>query len=90
MGDGGTMMGTMMGGWMLLWALLGLAVLVLAALGGVWLARRLGRDRDEQTRGTSGPSDAAPGAQELLRRRYAAGEIDREEYLRTQRDLAEG
>jgi uncharacterized membrane protein len=28
-------------------------------------------------------------AEEVLRRRYAAGEIDREEYLQRQRDLTE-
>jgi uncharacterized membrane protein len=27
--------------------------------------------------------------EEIVRRRYAAGEIDRDEYLRRQRDLAE-
>ena len=81
--DGGMMdmmdmMGGMMAGWMLLWALVGLALLVLAVLAALWLARRL----------SPGRPDEAVGAEELLRRRYAAGEIDREEYLRMQRDLA--
>lgn len=89
MGDGGGMLG-MMGGWMLLWALVGLAVLVLAVLGAIWLVRRLGPGRGAETLGSPGRSEEAPSAQELLRRRYAAGEIDREEYLRMQRDLTGG
>ena len=78
--DGGMMdmMGGMMAGWMLLWALVGLALLVLTVLAAIWLARRL----------SPGRTDEAPGADEVLRRRYAAGEIDREEYLRMQRDLS--
>ncbi len=83
--DGGMM--AMMGGWMLLWALVGLAVLVLAVLGAIWLARRLAPGRREEAHGSPGRPDEAPSAQELLRRRYAAGEIHREEYLRMQRDL---
>ena len=78
--DGGMMdmMGGMMAGWMVLWALVGLALLVLAVLAAIWLARRL----------TPGRTDEGSGAEEVLRRRYAAGEIDREEYLRMQRDLS--
>jgi putative membrane protein len=80
----------MMGGWMLLWALVGLAVLVLAVLGSIWLARRLREGRGKEAHGSPGRPEVAPSAQELLRRRYAAGEIDREEYLRMQRDLTTG
>jgi putative membrane protein len=89
MDHGGGMM-AMMGGWMLLWALVGLAVLVLAVLGATWLARRLSPDRREDSLSSPGRPDEAPSAQELLRRRYAAGEIHREEYLRMQRDLTGG
>jgi len=89
MGDGGGMM-AMMGGWMLLWVLVGLAVLVLAVLGSIWLVRRLAPGQHEQVHRSPGRPDEAPSAQELLRRRYAAGEIDREEYLRMQRDLTGG
>jgi putative membrane protein len=88
-GDGGGMM-AMMGGWMLLWALVGLGVLVVAVLAAIWLARRLGPGRDEEPHGSPGRPDGTPSAQELLRRRYAAGEIDREDYLRMQRDLTGG
>ena len=76
--DGG-MMG-MMGGWMLLWALVGIALLVVVVLAAVWLVKH---------RAPTQP-DASPSAKELLHRRYAAGEIDREEYLRMQRDLSGG
>ncbi|WP_198588507.1 SHOCT domain-containing protein [Geodermatophilus chilensis] len=89
MDHGGGMM-SMMGGWMLLWALVGLAVLVLAVLGATWLARRLGPGRREEAHSSLRRPVEAPSAQELLRRRYAAGEIDREEYLRMQRDLTGG
>ncbi len=47
-----------------------LAVLVLAVLGSVWLVRRL----------RSGPQPA--DAREVLRRRYAAGELDEVEFER--------
>ncbi len=63
-----------------LWALLSIvtvaAVLGLGALGSVWLFRQLrgGADRDNPA--------SAEAAQELLRRRYAAGEIEDEEYER--------
>ena len=72
------MMNGMMGGWMLLWALVGLAVLVLAVVAAIWLGKRLSPGRPgEQT-----------GPDEVLRRRYAAGEIDREEFLRVRQDLS--
>ncbi|MCZ2818006.1 hypothetical protein [Modestobacter sp. VKM Ac-2984] len=81
--DGGMMedgMMGMMGGWMLLWILVGIALLVVAVLAAVRLVRHH----------TPTQPDASPSAQELLRRRYAAGEIQREEYLRAQRDLSGG
>ncbi|MDK3256642.1 SHOCT domain-containing protein [Blastococcus capsensis] len=76
--DGGMMMG-MMGGWMLLWALVGLALLVAGVLAAIWLVKHRSPARD-----------AGPASEEVLRRRYAAGEIDREDYLRMQRDLSSG
>lgn len=66
------MMDSMYGmGWgMALWGLIGLAVLALAVLGVVWLARSL-----------SGPGRTAEDpAERELRRRLAAGEIGGEEY----------
>ena len=74
MGDGGQMMGMMVGG-MLLWALIGLVLLVLGVMTAVWLGKRL----------VSGQSQS--GAEDVLRRRYAAGEVDRQEFLRVQQDL---
>jgi putative membrane protein len=85
----GGMMG-MMGGWMLLWALVGIALLVVAVLAAIWLVKHRSPPRPDAVPSAPGQRDEAPSAQELLRRRYAAGEIDREEYLRMQRDLSGG
>lgn len=70
MGDMG--MGGMMVG-MLIWGLLGLALLVLTVLGTVWLARHM------KPSGHTDPAHESP--EEILRRRYAAGELDEDEYL---------
>ena len=78
--DGRMMDGDMTGGWMLLWALLALALLVVTVLGAIWLVKRLLPARPT----------AGPGPEEVLRLRYAAGEVDREAYLRMQRDLSAG
>ena len=74
----GTEMGGMMAG-MLIWGLLGLALLVLAIVGSVWLLRRPRHQRDSKT--------AAESPEEVLRRRYAAGEIDEDEYLQRRAGL---
>jgi putative membrane protein len=60
-------------GWMVLWGLVALALLALSVAGTVWLIRRSGDTR---------PAVGAPPAEELLRSRYAAGEIDEDEFLR--------
>lgn len=63
-----------MGAWMGLWALISLALLVLLILLIIWLIRGMstgGRGRTNQP-----PDDPL----EILRRRYATGEIDEEEY----------
>ncbi len=72
------MMAGMMGGWMLLWALVGLAMLALVVVATIWLAKRV----------WPGPPSASEGPDVVLRRRYAAGEIDRDEFLRVQHDLS--
>lgn len=59
---------------MVLWVLVGLAVLAAAVLGVVWLVRSL-----------SG-SQVDPAEQEL-RRQYAAGQIDAEEFARRKAEL---
>ena len=69
------MMTGWMSGWMVLWGLLALALLVLAVVATVWLVKHLN---------TSGGSDH----QRLLERRYAEGEIGREEFLQRRDDLA--
>lgn len=52
-------------------------MLVLAVLGSVWLFRLLRQDGADVASAASGDT-----ARELLRRRYAPGEIDDEEYER--------
>ncbi len=83
----GGMMGGGMGAWMIVWGLLSLAVLGLAVVGGVWAARTLaGRETGRQASRATLPPDVAE-AQAVLRRRYAAGEITREDYLQGKVEL---
>ena len=63
-----------MGWWMVLWWVFGLAVLVLL----VSLITRAGG-------GSMGRADESP--EQILKRRYARGELDREEYQRRLEDL---
>lgn len=67
-----------MGWWMLLWGLIGLAILVIVVLGIVWLVRSLS---------APGHRTADDQAEQELRSRYAAGEIDSEEYRQRLADL---
>ncbi len=66
-----------MGLWIVLVILTLLAILVLAILGSVWLVRSLQSGRTTR----AGVADDG-AARYLLRRRYAAGEIDDEEFER--------
>ncbi|MFG1710982.1 SHOCT domain-containing protein [Nonomuraea sp. M3C6] len=66
---------------MIFWVVLGLALLGLAVAAVVWLVRSLTRDQARPG------LPAADAAHEELRRRYAAGEIDREQYLQAKVDL---
>lgn len=77
--DGGMMGGMMsaMGIWAFLAILTLLAVLIVAVLGSVWLLRKLREDD-----GSPMASDVEQSAYEVLRRRYASGEIDQNEYER--------
>jgi putative membrane protein len=73
------------GGWVLLWAVL---AFVLVVAGGVLAARALAARRDDgppQIR--AGESPAVRDAKDALRRRYANGEISREEYLQGKVEL---
>ena len=63
-----------MGFWMAFWWLLGLAATILL----VWIAARAAG-------GPSWRTDETP--EQILKRRYARGEIDREEYERRSSDL---
>ena len=69
----GHMMTGWMSGWMAVWGVLALALVVLAVTATVWLVRQLSRDSTHR---------------DVLERRYAAGEIDREEFLQRRADLA--
>jgi putative membrane protein len=79
-GMGGMGMGGMML-WMLIWGLVGVALLVLAVVGVVWLVRRTNSRGEVEA--------AAESPEEILRRRYAAGELDEDEYLRRRAGLQE-
>lgn len=78
--DWGSMGGFMWVG-MLIWAVLGIALIILAVVGVVWLVRRLGRDG----RGRRRLPDRNPI--EELELRYARGEVDRETFLAIRADL---
>ncbi len=75
MGCMGNGSGAFMMGWMVLWGLVALALLALSVAGTVWLIRGA---RSGDTR----PAVGVPTAEELLRSRYAAGEIEEDEFLR--------
>jgi putative membrane protein len=75
MGDGMGMGGMML--MMVLWVVVGLAVLALAVVGTVWLVRR--------TAPAEGRRPESP--EETLKRRYAAGEIDEDEFQRRRTGL---
>lgn len=66
-----------MGMWALIVLVTLLAILLLVVLGSIWLFRRLRQDDPDRRAGRGEDT-----ARELLRRRYAAGEIDDEEYER--------
>lgn len=75
-----------MGAWMGLWGLISLALLVLLILLIIWLSRTMfasSRSRGEQL---PRPAD---DTLDILRRRYAAGEIDDEEFHRRRNNLRE-
>jgi putative membrane protein len=81
------MMGGAMGAWMIGWGLLSLVVLALAVAGGIWAVRTLaGRKTGRQPSSAILPPDVAE-ARAVLRRRYAAGEITREDYLQAKVEL---
>jgi putative membrane protein len=81
----GAMMGA--GGWMILWIILGVAATLLAAAGAVWAARSLASRNDAAPQIPAGTSPAVDKAKDVLRLRYAQGEISREDYLQGKVEL---
>ena len=84
--DGGMMGGGMMaamGIWVFFMIATLLAILVFSVLGSVWLVRRLRQDV-----GGSAVSRNSDSAYDTLRQRYAAGEIDDDEYERRRSTLS--
>lgn len=71
--------GGMMLIWMLIWGLVGLAIFALAVAGSVWLVRHSG--------GLRQPEGTEESPEEIVRRRYAAGELDEDEYHRRRAGL---
>ncbi len=80
MGDMGGGMGGMMLA-MVIWGVVGLAVLGLLVVGAVKLVRGRGDHAVQAPR--------ADSPEEILRRRYAAGELDEDEYFRRSSGLQE-
>jgi putative membrane protein len=78
--DGGMMSGGMMG-WMFLWPLVGLVVLSAVIVASLLVVRRYWNRA-----GRPGRTDAAL---DVLRERFARGEVDREEFER-RRQVLEG
>lgn len=70
-----------MGAVMLIWGLVGLALVAFAVLGIVWLVRRGENNGPRMLRQES--------PEEVLRRRYAAGDLDEDDYLRRRSGLNE-
>ncbi len=83
MGGRDMMDGGMMGGFMVLWAVFILALIALAVAGIVWLVRNMGGS----SRGSGDAKVGQSPARGELDRRYAAGELSRDEYLERRRDL---
>lgn len=75
-GNGDHMMSGWVNGWMTLWAVLALALVVLAVVATIWLLKHLNGSGTGEEHG------------KVLERRYAAGDIDRDEFLQRREDLA--
>lgn len=74
-----------MGSWGMLMMVVMLAGTALAVLGGTWLHRHLSNPDTVRTPTTAPSAGGAPAldpAHQRLRERYAAGDIDDEEYER--------
>jgi putative membrane protein len=69
---------------MILWLVVAVAILGLAITGIIWLVRSM-TGKEGPPAPTRVPADPA---YDELRRRYAAGDIGRDEYLQRKSDLA--
>jgi putative membrane protein len=71
------------------WLMVGLmAVIVVAVVVAViYVVRGLSNRGQIQSAGAPISASASSGPREILQRRYAAGEIDRDEYLQKLKDL---
>lgn len=83
MWDGGPMWDGVPAVFMLVWLVFGFLVLALLVAAIVWLVRSVG---SSGSRSWSQP-DRSSSAREELDRRYARGEITREEYRQIREDL---
>lgn len=81
--DWGAMGGFIWAG-MLIWVILGIALIVLVIVGGIWLVRQMGQN-DGGRRRTSTRT-----AIEELESRYARGEVDRDTFVAIRDDLKRG
>jgi len=64
-----------------------LALVLFAVIAGAVVLLVVGLRGGKQTGSPSEPSAAEPSALDILKRRYASGEIDREEYERMREEL---
>ncbi len=75
-------MGGMMAFLIVFWAVFGLVLLALAVAALVWLVQALRRQSETH------PARSRPSPDEELNRRYASGELSREQYLQSKADLS--
>lgn len=75
--------GAMMGPWMFFWGVIWLALLALLILGVIWLVAKW--TQQEPLFRRKGSSNRAL---EILKERYARGEMNKEEFEERKRDLA--
>jgi putative membrane protein len=78
------------GVFMLVWLVFGLLLIALLVAGIVWLVRSIAADDSSRSASPGSGWGSTPGsAREELDRRYARGEITREEYRQIRDDLQE-
>lgn len=73
------------GAGMLIWGVLAIVIAVAVVIAIVYLVRGLGGQSPPQYH--AGPPSAGDSPRDILKRRYASGEIDREQYEQMMKDL---